>query len=66
VVDAFDAIVSERSYRGGLGPEQAAARLITGSGTHFDPDVVRHFLPLVLEDAVEFTAFRARAEARAR
>ena len=53
VVDAFDAMVSDRCYRGGIGPEQAAARLITDSGTHFDPDVVRYFVPLALEGAAE-------------
>jgi HD-GYP domain-containing protein (c-di-GMP phosphodiesterase class II) len=51
VVDAFDAMVSDRCYRGGVGLEQAAARLLTEAGTHFDPDVVRHFLPLALEGA---------------
>jgi len=53
VVDAFDAMVSDRCYRGGVGPEQAAARLITDAGTHFDPDVVRYFVPLALEGAAE-------------
>ncbi len=53
VVDAFDAMVSDRCYKEGVGAEQAAARLITDSGTHFDPDVVRYFVPLALEAAAE-------------
>jgi HD-GYP domain-containing protein (c-di-GMP phosphodiesterase class II) len=53
VVDAFDAMVSDRCYRGGIGAEQAVARLITDSGSHFDPDVVRYFVPLALEGAAE-------------
>ena len=53
VVDAFDAMVSDRCYRSGIGAEQAAARLITDSGTHFDPDVVRYFVPLALQGAAE-------------
>jgi len=53
VVDAFDAMVSDRCYRGGVGAEQAAARLMADAGTHFDPDVVRYFVPLALEGAAE-------------
>ena len=68
VVDAFDAMVSDRCYRGGIGVEQAAARLITDSGSHFDPDVVRHFVPLALQGAAEvgriFEAETARPMAR--
>jgi HD-GYP domain-containing protein (c-di-GMP phosphodiesterase class II) len=53
VVDAFDAMVSDRCYRGGVSIEQAAGRLITDAGTHFDPDVVRYFVPLALQGAAE-------------
>src|SRR5262245_236526 len=53
VVDAFDAMVSDRCYKEGVGPEQAAARLMTDAGTHFDPDVVRYFVPLALDGASE-------------
>lgn len=53
VIDAFDAMVSSRPYRQGLPFEEAERRLIEASGTQFDPDVVRVFLP------------HARAEMRA-
>lgn len=46
VIDAFDAMVSNRPYREGLPFEEAERRLLQASGTQFDPDVVRHFLPL--------------------
>ncbi|HTZ75843.1 MAG TPA: HD-GYP domain-containing protein [Candidatus Aquilonibacter sp.] len=46
VIDSFDAMVSNRPYRKGLPFEEAERRLIEASGTQFDPDVVRHFLPL--------------------
>ena len=46
VIDAFDAMVSNRPYRQGLEFSEAERRLIESSGTQFDPDVVRHFLPL--------------------
>jgi HD-GYP domain-containing protein (c-di-GMP phosphodiesterase class II) len=46
VIDAFDAMVSNRPYRNGLPSDEAQRRLIACSGTQFDPDVVKHFLPL--------------------
>lgn len=55
VVDAFDAIVSERCYKPGLPLEEAVRRLRADSGHHFDPDVVRHFLPLARHDLADVT-----------
>lgn len=46
VIDAFDAMVSNRPYRQGLPFEEAERRLVESAGTQFDPEVVRHFLPL--------------------
>jgi HD-GYP domain-containing protein (c-di-GMP phosphodiesterase class II) len=46
VIDSFDAMVSNRPYRKGMPFEEAERRLIEASGTQFDPEVVRHFLPL--------------------
>jgi HD-GYP domain-containing protein (c-di-GMP phosphodiesterase class II) len=46
VIDSFDAMVSNRPYRNGLPAEEAMRRLVECSGTQFDPDVVKHFLPL--------------------
>lgn len=46
VIDSFDAMVSCRPYRNGLPFEEAIRRLVEASGTQFDPEVVRHFLPL--------------------
>jgi HD-GYP domain-containing protein (c-di-GMP phosphodiesterase class II) len=40
VADAFDAMTSERPYRGKLSAEQALEELEEGSGTQFDPCVV--------------------------
>jgi HD-GYP domain-containing protein (c-di-GMP phosphodiesterase class II) len=44
VVDAFDAMISERPYRPPLSVRGALAEIQRGSGTQFDPDVVRAFL----------------------
>ncbi|HEX6713490.1 MAG TPA: HD domain-containing phosphohydrolase [Thermoleophilaceae bacterium] len=44
VVDAFHAMVSDRSYRQGMSEESARLELRAHAGTQFDPDVVEAFL----------------------
>jgi putative nucleotidyltransferase with HDIG domain len=44
VADVYDAMTSERPYRRGLPPRDAAVRIAEGAGTQFDPDVVDAFL----------------------
>jgi putative two-component system response regulator len=46
VIDAFDAMVASRPYKEGLPLEEALRRLVKDSGSHFDPLVVRHFVPI--------------------
>jgi diguanylate cyclase (GGDEF)-like protein/PAS domain S-box-containing protein len=46
VVDVFDAMTHERSYRKALSREKAIAELKRGAGTQFDPAVVEAFLAL--------------------
>lgn len=43
VVDAFDAMTTNRAYRDPRPPEEAFEELARCVGTHFDPDVVRAF-----------------------
>ena len=43
VVDAFDAMRSDRVYRAALPHEDAVAELTRSAGTHFDPEVVAAF-----------------------
>ena len=50
ILDAFDAMISNRCYRAGLPPEEAVRRLEADSGTQFDPAIVRLFLPLALAE----------------
>ncbi len=47
VVDVFDAMTHERSYRKALSKAEAIAELERGAGTQFDPEVVKVFLALV-------------------
>ena len=47
VVDVFDALTHQRSYRKALSREEAIAELERGAGTHFHPAVVEAFLALL-------------------
>jgi HD-GYP domain-containing protein (c-di-GMP phosphodiesterase class II) len=53
VIDAFDAMVSDRSYRKGLPAEEAVRRLVADSGTQFDSEVVRLFASIALIDLAD-------------
>jgi len=46
VIDAFDAMISTRPYRKALPFAEAKRRLIAGSGTQFDANVVKRFLQI--------------------
>ena len=47
VVDAWDAMTSDRPYRGSLPRDKALQEILDGAGTQFDPKVVRAFMALV-------------------
>jgi HD-GYP domain-containing protein (c-di-GMP phosphodiesterase class II) len=51
VIDAFDAMVSNRCYRPGLPHSDAIARLLQNSGTQFDPNVLTAFIPIAEQEA---------------
>ena len=44
VADAFDAMTADRPYRGQLSVSRAMDELLRGSGSQFDPTLVRAFL----------------------
>ncbi len=46
IVDVWDALISDRSYRKALPAEDVRAHLKSESGRHFDPNVVKAFLEL--------------------
>jgi len=50
VLDAFDAMTSDRVYRKAPGKERAISELKQFSGTQFDPQVVESFLTLLEEN----------------
>ncbi|HYH27863.1 MAG TPA: HD domain-containing phosphohydrolase [Actinomycetota bacterium] len=50
VVDAFDAMTSDRPYRRAITSAEAIQRIVDSSGSHFDPEVVEAFV-VMMEDA---------------
>jgi len=44
VVDAYDAMRSDRVYRTAMSVDESVAEIVRNSGSQFDPDVVRAFL----------------------
>jgi HD-GYP domain-containing protein (c-di-GMP phosphodiesterase class II) len=44
VADVFDALVSRRSYKDGMPFEKAMDIIKEGSGSHFDPQIVKAFV----------------------
>ncbi len=49
VVDAFDAMISDRPYRKGMSVEEALREIARNRGTQFDPDIADAFIQLVQE-----------------
>lgn len=47
VVDAYDALTSDRPYRGAWAEEKTREYLLDQAGKEFDPDVVRVFLKMI-------------------
>jgi HD-GYP domain-containing protein (c-di-GMP phosphodiesterase class II) len=43
VADVFDALTTDRPYRKALTPLEGRNEIVNGAGTHFDPDIVKHF-----------------------
>ena len=53
VADVFDALVSKRHYKEAMDIETARAEILRGSGTQFDPKVVKVFLELLENGTIE-------------
>jgi HD-GYP domain-containing protein (c-di-GMP phosphodiesterase class II) len=60
VADSFDAMTSDRPYRGSIGIERALVELRGGAGSQFDPEVVSIFVKMIedgpADDDLEFAA----------
>jgi HD-GYP domain-containing protein (c-di-GMP phosphodiesterase class II) len=56
VIDAYDAMISNRCYRKGLSHEEAVGRLNQSAGTQFDPKVVQAFVEIAGQEVAEVFA----------
>jgi putative nucleotidyltransferase with HDIG domain len=62
LVDAYDAMTTNRSYRSALSGIEAARRIMKNSGSQFDPEVVKVFLELKAEGLIEEICARIEKE----
>jgi len=53
VIDAYDAMISNRCYRKGLPHTEAVRRLLESSRTQFDCGVVNNFIPIAEQEAAD-------------
>jgi putative two-component system response regulator len=72
IADAFDAMTHRRSYREAMSVDAALAQLTMLGEAQFDPQLCRHFVPMVQQlqqrhpDLAAFLGERAKGEAFAR
>lgn len=52
VVDAYDAMTSDRPYRKGMQPADAVERLKGGMGSQFDPAVCAAWIQILIDDGI--------------
>jgi HD-GYP domain-containing protein (c-di-GMP phosphodiesterase class II) len=56
VIDAYDAMISNRCYRKGFTHEEAVRRLVASTGKQFDPVVVQSFIEIAEAEVAEVFA----------
>ena len=56
VADSFDAMTSDRPYRGAFSTERALGEIEKAAGSQFDPDVAAEFLVLMQEEDLVIAA----------
>jgi response regulator RpfG family c-di-GMP phosphodiesterase len=60
VVDTFDAVMSDRPYRGGATVEVAVGELVGNAGTQFDPKLVDAFLAVLSSEVIDLAELYGR------
>ena len=56
VVDAYDAMTTDRPYRKHMRKKEAINEIIACAGTQFDPDVVKIFITQVQQNQLQYSA----------
>ncbi|MDF1537124.1 MAG: phosphohydrolase, partial [bacterium] len=51
IADSYDAMISDRTYRHSMRPQQALSEIERCAGTQFDPDLVPAFISVVSQAA---------------
>ncbi|ADG83348.1 HD-GYP domain-containing protein [Thermincola potens] len=64
VVDAFDAITTDRPYRKGYSKQSALADIVKGSGIQFDPKIIEVFSKVLEADNIEADLAEVAASVR--
>ena len=67
IIDVFEALTSQRPYRQPLSPSEALGHLKNGSGSHFDPNLVKAFETCFERGAIRYlpeSAFSPRESRR--
>lgn len=62
VVDAYDAMTNDRSYRTAMSPEEAQEELKRCAGSQFDPFVVSAFIQMLQEDPDRFAPEKVKTK----
>jgi len=63
IVDAFDAMTSDRPYRTGMTASEALEHLSAGAGKQFDPHLVQTFLSIAERGALQRIPLNPKVEA---
>ena len=61
IIDVFDALTSHRPYKEAMSIEKSMAIITESSGSHFDPQIVGVFLPLVPKWYAELSSLNEAA-----
>lgn len=64
VADCYDALTSDRPYRAGMSVQQAIKIIKQGTGTQFDPEIIKIFLSLMGDPTEERQANQTLVEAK--
>lgn len=63
IADAFDGMVSNRAYRGGMSSDDAVRALEGRAGTQFDPYLIQIFKDILPQAAIEIAEYEATLNA---